>query len=726
MILVTGGHTGIWQLSTGERRTSFLGHSAPTFWSEVVPDGQRALTLAMNGEARLWRVDSGELLQNFQLVPSQFGPGAFAGSQNLLVVPCEDGAVRAIDLGTGTPIRRYETRLIVDRESPHLAEHAVMSPDHKALLTSFQADKSIHLWDTGTGRLRQRIRMDAEGLTGIQVSPDGRFALLETSDGIPCLIDLSTGVMRGRFYAFQNDGWAFVGQDGRFDTNSLEDVHAIYWMAADSPYQPLPLDIFMRDYFQPQLLRSIWQNEGLPAIRDLSQLNRTRPQFKNLAVRTAAGGTVAVTVTVAGNTESFQRGGVAVPVSTGVYDLRLFRNGQIVGRWPPLDDDHAAEPSPTSPEQMETWRRAYGIPLNPDQGTATRTFTIRLPHYDRPTPVAISAYAFNEDRVRSETARIEYVAESSAASHRPRAYLVAMGVSASEHPDWNLRFAAADARLMAEAVGQALQTAGRYDVVSVLLVSEVEDGQNPTATRENLRATLQLLAGREISPEQRQRLPNGERVSRATPDDLVLISFSGHGYTDAAGRLHLLPYDVGHGREDINQILPRCISSGDLAAWCRDVDAGEVVLVLDACHSAAAGAPPGFKPGPLGSRGLAQLAYDKGMRVLAASQADDVALESERIRQGLLTYALVRDGLEGRRASRGGKLTLGGALAYAADRVPGLFEEVLRGEVVDALGRQVVPISPDDGTSRRIQRPELFNYAQRRPDIELGLQVKND
>ena len=53
-------------------------------------------------------------------------------------------------------------------------------------------------------------------------------------------------------------------------------------------------------------------------------------------------------------------------------------------------------------------------------------------------------------------------------------------------------------------------------------------------------------------------------------------------------------------------------------------------MIVDACHSAASVDEAGFKPGPMGSRGLGQLAYDKGMRILAASQADDVALESGR------------------------------------------------------------------------------------------------
>ena len=54
----------------------------------------------------------------------------------------------------------------------------------------------------------------------------------------------------------------------------------------------------------------------------------------------------------------------------------------------------------------------------------------------------------------------------------------------------------------------------------------------------------------------------------------------------------------------------------------------ELVLIVDACPTSAASIESeGFKPGPLGSRGLGQLAYDKRMRVLAASQSDQAARE---------------------------------------------------------------------------------------------------
>ena len=42
--------------------------------------------------------------------------------------------------------------------------------------------------------------------------------------------------------------------------------------------------------------------------------------------------------------------------------------------------------------------------------------------------------------------------------------------------------------------------------------------------------------------------------------------------------------------------------------------------------------------------------YDKGMRILASTRADDVAWETAETQQGLLSYALVHDGLEEREA----------------------------------------------------------------------------
>ena len=61
------------------------------------------------------------------------------------------------------------------------------------------------------------------------------------------------------------------------------------------------------------------------------------------------------------------------------------------------------------------------------------------------------------------------------------------------------------------------------------------------------------------------------------------------------------------------------VSSADLASWWGGVDAGQMVMILDSCHSGAVSGKD-FRPGPLGDPGFGQLGYDKGMQILSASQ----------------------------------------------------------------------------------------------------------
>ncbi|HWS56217.1 MAG TPA: hypothetical protein VN228_18900, partial [Pyrinomonadaceae bacterium] len=181
------------------------------------------------------------------------------------------------------------------------------------------------------------------------------------------------------------------------------------------------------------------------------------------------------------------------------------------------------------------------------------------------------------------------------------------------------------------------------------------------------------------------------------------------------------------------------------------VDAGELVLVVDACHSAASVRGDGFKPGPMGSRGLGQLAYDKGMRVLTSTQADDVALEFNLVEMGLLTYALTRDAVERAEADRAPKdsrITVSEWLAYGVERVPQLHAEVdgqlammaegkaAAGPPAQSSGAKVVRFARavpapaaaagDDrgltfgAASRHLQRPSLFDFKRRGRDTLLA------
>lgn len=159
-----------------------------------------------------------------------------------------------------------------------------------------------------------------------------------------------------------------------------------------------------------------------------------------------------------------------------------------------------------------------------------------------------------------------------------------------------------------------------------------------------------------------------------------------------------------------------------MAEWLLPLDAGEIVLILDACYSAASVEAGDFRPGPLGSSGLGQLAYDKRIRVLAAAQSGQLAREPSSLKMGLLAYALVVDGLEKRQADwqpADGHILLREWLRYGQKRVPTLYLELLRAaQVAGSKGGPIVPPAPKETA---VQRPAFFDFApDDRPGVEVG------
>src|SRR5262249_42734729 len=158
-------------------------------------------------------------------------------------------------------------------------------------------------------------------------------------------------------------------------------------------------------------------------------------------------------------------------------------------------------------------------------------------------------------------------------------------------------------------------------------------------------------------------------LSRVRPEDRVVIFLSGHGFTASDGGFYFLPYDTGAtpfaNAADVKKVA---VSSDELSNWLRGIDAADITLIVDACHAAGTIEAYGFKPGPMGSRGLGQLAYDKGMRILAATRSDSFAVEADQLREGLLTYALTVDGLQLGQADalqKDGSITMTELLQYA-------------------------------------------------------------
>lgn len=721
-LLADGGWHGTITLrdaATGRQIRLLTGHPEHE-WNTVLfsPDSRLLAAIGDDGALVVWPVATGRIRVvekgRSTSEDSLDCPICFSPDGRLLVYGSPDGPIRLHDTRSGHVLGALAARA---GDAADLA----FSPDGRLLAAS---GAGVTLWDVAARRPARVLPSGGERVGPIAFSPNGRM-LAGGVDASVFLWDVSAGRPLCRLLSFTGGDWVVVAPDGRFDTNSLDNLPFLHWVLPDAPFTPLPLEAFMRQYYEPRLLPRLLAGEALPPIPSIASLNRVQPlvQITGVTAHPEDPAVVDVTVEAQAATGTFHQDGQDVVKTSGVYDLRLFRNGQLAGSLPAGEEEEG------------------GAPADLAGGAAAHTFTVRLPR-DGGQSAEFRAYAFNRDRVKSRTDRRAYALPQPLPVVKGRVYIVSLGVNAYEDPHWNLRFAANDARRLQSALGVACAQTGQFaQVVSIPLISDhsVVNGQPVLevggAAKQTFHAVLDLLAGKPVDPAVMQTIPHADQVRKAQPEDLLLLTFSCHGAADkAGGDFYVFPYDIGpHQQAGLTDDLKRhALSSRELSRWLRDVDAGTIAMIVDACHSAASVDAGGFKPGPMGSRGLGQLAYDKGMQILAASQADNVALESDKLGEGhgLLTWALVHDGLDAAQADlapKDGIITLSKWLRYGAARVPALYQEVQAG-AVQSFGRDAPRGTEAVETAAEraheaavpVQQPSLFDFNKQKRDVRLA------
>jgi len=181
-------------------------------------------------------------------------------------------------------------------------------------------------------------------------------------------------------------------------------------------------------------------------------------QVSKVEWQDAARGLAQITVKVSRNTDPSLRNG---KTSTEVYDLRVFRDGQLVG-WAPkssVDWQLAAPPNGAKADELDLagWREKTRIAPERD-GSKELTFAVQVPRRAGQKEVTFTAYAFNEDRVKSATASKVVPMPADVKPRQGKAYVISVGVNRTESksPAWDLLYAANDARRMSEVVKEKL------------------------------------------------------------------------------------------------------------------------------------------------------------------------------------------------------------------------------------------------------------------------------
>ena len=176
---------------------------------------------------------------------------------------------------------------------------------------------------------------------------------------------------------------------------------------------------------------------------------------------------------------------------------------------------------------------------------------------------------------------------------------------------------------------------------------------------------------------------------------------------------------------DCRLFLKRSISDGELEQVLEGVDASQLleIMVIDACNSGQALEAEEKRRGRMNSKGLAQLAYEKGMYILTAAQGYQAALESSQLGHGYLTYALVEEGLKTTAADAMPKdnlVIVREWFDFAAERVPQMQEAKMTARGLTLQGTSPAP----ENTEKKItvaarisdvQRPRVFYRRELEP-----------
>jgi uncharacterized caspase-like protein len=442
-----------------------------------------------------------------------------------------------------------------------------------------------------------------------------------------------------------------------------------------------PVEWFFNEYYYPGLLSDVFAGKRPKVTLDISQKDRRQPIVKlsmpgpgateNISTRTVK---VRIDITDAAPDRITNK---ELARATCV----LFRNGSLVKVW-------------------------HGDALKGQTANSIGQEITLVAGANR-----LTAYAFNNDNVKSKDASLVLTGADSL-KRAGTAWVIAVGLNEYANSQYNLKYAVADAQSFAAEVSREQAPIGRFDHVEVVPLL------NEQATKENILGALRRLTGAATGPPTLKAGPL-DKLKRAEPEDAVVIYFAGHG-TAQGQRFYLIPHDLGYTGDrnsldeaGLKSILTHSISDQELEDAVEGIAASSLLMVIDACNSGQALEAEEKRRGPMNSKGLAQLAYEKGMYILTAAQSYQAALEAAELGHGLLTYALVEEGLKTAAADnepKDGSVNAREWLDFATERVPQMQEEKMKQSrglglnIAFTEGEQKIA----DPEKRTVQRPRVF------------------
>ncbi|MBL7738647.1 MAG: caspase family protein [Chitinophagaceae bacterium] len=254
--------------------------------------------------------------------------------------------------------------------------------------------------------------------------------------------------------------------------------------------------------------------------------------------------------------------------------------------------------------------------------------------------VMVKAYiAGNEISSRSIIADDEQDNKTSAP---PSLYAVMIGVSDYGGDELDLKYAAKDAIDISNAVAASARKLLNNDGKEHVFIYNLntDKGNSRLPVKDSIRTVLNDIG------------------KKATPNDILLIFFAGHGMVGGEGDKQFYFLTANASKSSAADAVANVgISTAELAEWMKpqDMKAQKRIMIFDACNSGQAirdfvsmGAnDQKYITARSDEKGQQVKAIEKlneksGLFILAASASNQKAYEMSRYSQGVLTYSLLK------------------------------------------------------------------------------------
>lgn len=220
---------------------------------------------------------------------------------------------------------------------------------------------------------------------------------------------------------------------------------------------------------------------------------------------------------------------------------------------------------------------------------------------------------------------------------KPGLYGLFVGTSKYSNPKLDLGFADKDAIELQKAFGLISKNMYNPSKVDLTLLTSEAGNAASLSSKENILQSLRNIG------------------TKATPNDIIVLFFSGHGMT-VGDDFYYLTGKAGNSDLE-NDSLARVkstVSSKEINEALRNIKSNKQVMVLDACHS---GQITKILQGTSKATSTSQqkalefLEDKMGVFILASSESNQKSFETDALGQGLLTYSLLR-GMSGEAAEQ--------------------------------------------------------------------------